>query len=215
MDSNDIIAKLSELAAAAAAAGGPAFDGKSICLSAAMADVVFKKMPAQARRSEGEVVPVEEIARACESKMAEFYELKTAGGSEIKRGSVKHIKVVVESLQGGRKHMTHVQNIDAWGIDPEAARTELQVHSAPPSSSRLVASCAGSRVDFCVFFCSLFIFTMGCALRELRLTSCFGFQRVCASACTVQSLPGDHGKELQIQGTFDAQVFRSGCNNTT
>ena len=31
--------------------------------------------------------------------------------------------------QGGRKHMTHVQNIDAWGIDPEAARTDLQVLS--------------------------------------------------------------------------------------
>ena len=92
-----------------------------------MADVVFKKMPASARRVEGDVVPVEEIARACESKMAEFYELKTASGSEIKRGSVKHIKIVVESLQGGRKHMTHVQNIDAWGIDPEVARTELQV----------------------------------------------------------------------------------------
>jgi translation initiation factor 1 (eIF-1/SUI1) len=62
--------------------------------------------------------------------MAEFYELKTASGSEIKRGSVKHIKIVVESLQGGRKHMTHVQNIDAWGIDPEVARTELQVMRA-------------------------------------------------------------------------------------
>jgi hypothetical protein len=31
-------------------------------------------------------------------------------------------------------------------------------------------------------------------------------QRMCASACTVQPLPGDHGKELQIQGTFDTQV---------
>jgi hypothetical protein len=29
---------------------------------------------------------------------------------------------------------------------------------------------------------------------------------MCASACTVQPLPGDHGKELQIQGTFDTQV---------
>jgi hypothetical protein len=99
LDSSDIVAKLSEVALAAAAAGGPAFDGKSICLSAAMADVVFKKMAATARRGEGEVVPVEEIARACESKMAEFYELKTASGTEIKRGAVKHIKVVVESLQ--------------------------------------------------------------------------------------------------------------------
>jgi hypothetical protein len=127
LDSSEIIAKLSEAAAAVAAAGGPAFDGSNICLSAAMADVVFKKMPANARRNEGDVVSVEEVARACESKMAEFYELKTAAGCEIKRGSVKPIKVVVESLQGGRKHMTHVQNIDAWGIDPEAARTELQV----------------------------------------------------------------------------------------
>ncbi len=127
LDSSDIIAKLSEVASAAAAAGGPPFDGSKVCLSAVMADVVFKKMAAHARRSEGEVVAIEEIARACEGKMAEFYELKTATGTEIKRGSIKAIKVVVESLQGGRKHMTHVQNIDAWGIDPEVARSELQV----------------------------------------------------------------------------------------
>ena len=127
LHSSDIIAKLSEVATAAAAAGGPPFDGCKVCLSAVMADVVFKKMAAHARRSEGELVAIEEIARACEGKMAEFYELKTAAGTEIKRGSIKAIKVVVESLQGGRKHMTHVQNIDAWGIDPEVARSELQV----------------------------------------------------------------------------------------
>ena len=185
LDSADIIAKLSEAAAAAAAAGGPAFDGSKVCLSAAMADVVFKKMPAQLRRGEGDVVAVEEIARACESKMAEFYELKTAAGCEIKRGSVKPIKVVVESLQGGRKHMTHVQNIDSWGIDPEAARTDLQARAAP----RVCRWCLGFFYRACL-----------CAglLRVL--------QRMCASACTVQPLPGDHGKELQIQGTFDAQV---------
>ena len=127
LDSSEIVAKLAEAAAAAAAAGGAAFDGKRVCLTAAMADVVFKKMPAASRRSEGDVVGIEEVARACESKMAEFYELKTAAGCEVKRGAVKAIKVVVESLQGGRKHMTHVQNIDAWGIDPEVARSDLQV----------------------------------------------------------------------------------------
>ncbi len=78
LDSADIIAKLSEVAAAAAASGGAAFDGNKVCLTAAMADVVFKKMSASARRSEGDVVALEEVARACESKMAEFYELKTA-----------------------------------------------------------------------------------------------------------------------------------------
>jgi hypothetical protein len=147
-----------------------------------MADVVFKKMAAHARRSEGEVVAVEEIARACESKMAEFYELKTTAGTEIKRGSIKAIKVVVESLQGGRKHMTHVQNIDAWGIDPEVARTELQV----PADGAA-----------CIVFCFSLL---------VSASNCCGVQRLCASACTVQPLPGDHGKELQIQGTFDTQV---------
>jgi translation initiation factor 1 (eIF-1/SUI1) len=191
LDSSDIIAKLSEVASAAAAAGGPPFDGSKVCLSAVMADIVFKKMAAHARRSEGEVVAIEEIARACEGKMAEFYELKTATGTEIKRGSIKAIKVVVESLQGGRKHMTHVQNIDAWGIDPEVARSELQV--------------LAQRGLRCVF---LPLFPL------VIVVSCL-VQRLCASACTVQPLPGDHGKELQIQGTFDTQVaFQSNSRNS-
>jgi hypothetical protein len=80
LESADIIAKLSEVATAAAAAGGAAFDGSKVCLTAVMADLVFKKLPASARRSEGDVVPIEEVARACESKMTEFYELKTAVG---------------------------------------------------------------------------------------------------------------------------------------
>jgi hypothetical protein len=99
--------------------------------------------------------------------------------------------------------MTHVQNIDAWGIDPEVARTELQVPARPPPPFSL---CCFLREARLAFYAILFIYYL-IYVRLLPATCRDGVsQRVCASACTVQPLPGDHGKELQIQGTFDAQV---------
>ena len=57
-----------------------------------------------------------------------------------------------------------------------------------------------------VVFVVLFCFVLYCF--ALRLLSQIAPQRLCASACTVQPLPGDHGKELQIQGTFDSQAIQ-------
>ncbi len=55
------------------------------------------------------------------SRFSPFYALVPVGGGEltIGKGVPASISIQLENRQGGRKHITHVLNLELFGIDPE------------------------------------------------------------------------------------------------
>ncbi|KAJ3165813.1 Eukaryotic translation initiation factor 2D [Irineochytrium annulatum] len=97
-------------------------------------------------------------------KMSPFHELTLPDHDPvIKKGVPKPIQVIVE-LRQGRKHVTRVLGVEAYGIDPDELSSELKVRCAssttitplPGKSSTLLhdVTVQGSKIpDVCLLLC--------------------------------------------------------------
>jgi translation initiation factor 2D len=62
--------------------------------------------------------------------------------AKLQRGRVKPIQVIVEDRQGGRKHITRIQRINAYGIEDQQFATDVQRRFAAAATVSEVAGSA-------------------------------------------------------------------------
>ncbi|GJD08589.1 Eukaryotic translation initiation factor 2D [Galdieria sulphuraria] len=69
------------------------------------------------------------------SRMQPYHVLYKPGEEPmIRKGAVKPIAIIVEDRQGGRKHVTRIQGIETFGIEPEDFAQKAQIAFACASS---------------------------------------------------------------------------------
>jgi translation initiation factor 1 (eIF-1/SUI1) len=62
--------------------------------------------------------------------LSQYYMLTRDGKQDLRKGVLPPLQVLVEPRQGGRKHVTHVSGLEAFGIDPKEAKKAMSCFAA-------------------------------------------------------------------------------------
>ncbi|GJQ10986.1 hypothetical protein GpartN1_g2777.t1 [Galdieria partita] len=106
-----------------------------IALDDVLRDAIFKGNTKGLTEEIPSVMDRKEMESMLLSRMQPYHVLYQPGEEPIiRKGAVKPIGIVIEDRQGGRKHVTRIQGIETFGIEPEDFAQKAQIAFACASS---------------------------------------------------------------------------------
>jgi len=129
-------------------------DAERITLDEVLKDALFKGNTKGLTEEIPSTMNWKEMEQILLSRMQPFHVLFKPGEEEpiVRKGAVKPVRIVIEDRQGGRKHVTRIQGIETFGIEPEDFAQKAQiafacassVHSLPGKQHAMEVQCQGN-----------------------------------------------------------------------
>jgi len=94
----------------------------------------------------GSVVTKKELNEKFIGKLQSYYEININGETEIRKGEIKSVQILVEQRQG-KKHVTRVSGLETFGIVPSALSSEFsKLFAASTTIQQLPGKNAGEEI---------------------------------------------------------------------
>eukprot|EP00871_Galdieria_phlegrea_P000533 jgi/Galph1/1480/GphlegSOOS_G160.1 len=124
-----------------------------VSLDSYLQDAVFKGKTKGLSEETPTAMKMKELESLFLSRMNPYHVLYKPGEEPvIRKGAVKPVLIIVEDRQGGRKHVTRIQGLETFGLDPEEISQKAQitfacassVHALPGRQNALEVQCQGN-----------------------------------------------------------------------
>lgn len=81
-------------------------------------------------------LPKKELVDLFISKMSPYHEVNRDDNSEVRKGAVKPVEIILEARQGGKKYVTRIGQLESFAVNPDVLAKELQALCAAASTVR-------------------------------------------------------------------------------
>jgi translation initiation factor 1 (eIF-1/SUI1) len=122
-----------------------AASGSQVKLDKLLAESLYSKNA----HHEGDVVEKKELLERFIAKMQRFHQINRGTLSEVRKGEVGGVHVIVEQRQG-RKHVTRVSGLEGFALNLDELCSELQKMCAASVSQQPLPTGKNNAIEVCV-----------------------------------------------------------------